>query len=164
MLKAGFAASPIRLSRNLARLEHWNKDEIERRAQELADIAVKAWPTPALSAEQVNQYNMLTQQIPMEVVGPTRLPLVGFVPEGFKIIRRSEKRFHLYRLMQHSWVQYGDGKKAWYAISWFWAGEWARTKQRENEIPLGVGGEEVAVLTSIKSTAGIILDSSNAED
>jgi predicted transport protein len=164
MMKSGFAASPIRLSRNLAKLEHWNKDEIEKRAQELADIAVKAWPTPALSAEQVNQYNMLMQQIPMEVDGPTRLPLVGFVPEGFKIIRRSEKRFHLYRLMQHGWVQYGNGKKAWYAISWFWAGEWARAKQRENEIPLGVGGEEVAVLTSIKPMAGIILDSSNAED
>jgi uncharacterized protein with ParB-like and HNH nuclease domain/predicted transport protein len=45
-MKGGFAQSPLRLNHSLAKLEHWNKDEIEKRAQALADIAIKAWPVP----------------------------------------------------------------------------------------------------------------------
>jgi len=164
MLKEGFAHSPIRLSRNLATLEHWNEQEIKKRAQYLADIAVKAWAMPTLSIDQKNQYNMLMQQIPLEVVGPARLPLVGFVPDTFKIIRNSEKRFHLYRLVDGNWIQYGNGKKAWHAVSWFWAGEWAREKQRKNEMPLGVGGEIIQTTPSLKATPGIVLDGSNGDD
>ena len=164
MLKAGFAYAPIRLSRNLATVDHWNEQEIKNRAQELADIAVKVWVMPTLSIEQKNEYNMLMQQIPLEVVGPARLPLVGFVPDGFKIIRHSEKSFHLYRLVNGTWIQYGNGKKAWRAVSWFWAGEWAREKQRKNEMPLGVGGEVIQTTPSAKGAPGIILDGSNADD
>lgn len=164
MLKEGFANSPIRLSRNLARLEHWNEQEMKKRAQELADQAVKAWAMPTLSTDQKNQYDMLMQQIPLEVMGPVRLPLVGFVPNDFKIIRHSEKRFHLYRLVGGNWVQYGNGKKAWHAVSWFWAGEWAREKQRKNEMPLGVGGEIIQTTPSLKATPGIVLDGLNGDD
>lgn len=164
MLKEGFAHSPIRLSRCLATLEHWNEQEIKKRAQQLADIAVKAWVMPTLSTDQKNQYNMLMQQIPLEVMGPARLPLVGLVPGDFKIIRHSEKRFHLYRLISGNWIQYGNGKKAWHAVSWFWAGEWAREKQRRDEMPLGVGGEIIQTTPSLKATPGIVLDGSNGDD
>jgi uncharacterized protein with ParB-like and HNH nuclease domain/predicted transport protein len=163
-MEGGFAQSPLRLNRSLAKLEQWKKDEIEKRAQALADIAIKAWPVPTLSAEQINQYQTLMHQIPYEVVGPTRLPLVGSVPAGFKIIRRSEKRFHLSRLVENDWVQYGNGKKAWYAISWHWAGNWAREKDHSNEMPLGVGGEMVSPLPGGKMASGIVLDASDGED
>lgn len=164
LLKGGFATIPLRLSKSLGFLEHWNKDEIEKRAQELAYIAVKIWAMPQLSTEQVKQYNALMQQIPYEIVGPVLLPLVGFVPAGFKIIRRSEKRFHLFQLIGNNWIQYGNGKKAWYAISWLWAGEWAREKQQKNEIPLGIGGDIVHSTPTSKTMSGIILDPPNGED
>ena len=86
-MEGGFAHSPLHLNRDLANLEHWNAEEIEKRAQILADIAVKVWPTPKLSHEQVNQYDMLVQQIPLEVTGPAQLPLI---------------RFHSFGLQDHS--------------------------------------------------------------
>lgn len=52
----GFADSPIRLNRSLARLATWGEHEIRRRAAELADLAVKVWPAPALSEEAVARY------------------------------------------------------------------------------------------------------------
>jgi uncharacterized protein with ParB-like and HNH nuclease domain/predicted transport protein len=154
----GFAHSPLQLNRDLAGVEHWNADEIEKRALMLADIAVKVWPMPKLSQEQVNQYNMLMQQIPLEVTGPTQLPMIGFIPACFKIIRRSEKRFYLYRYDGNEWIPYGDGKRAWYAVSWQWAGEWARDKQRKNEMPLGVGGTAIYPLPTMNTAPGIVVE------
>jgi uncharacterized protein with ParB-like and HNH nuclease domain/predicted transport protein len=157
-MEGGFAHSPLQLNKDLEGVEHWNAEEIEKRALILADIAVKVWPVPKLSQEQVNQYNMLMQQIPLEVTGPTRLPLIGFIPAGFKIIRRSEKRFYLYRYFGNEWIPYGDGKRAWYALSWHWAGEWAREKQRKDEKPLGVGGTAIYPLPTMKTAPGILVD------
>jgi uncharacterized protein with ParB-like and HNH nuclease domain/predicted transport protein len=156
--EGGFAHSPLQLNRDLADVEHWNAEEIEKRALILADIAVKVWPIPKLSQEQVNQYNMLIQQIPIEVTGPTLLPMLGFIPAGFKIIRRSEKRFYLYRYVGNEWIPYGDGKRSWYAVSWHWAGEWARDKQRNNELPLGVGGTVIYPLPTLHSEPGIVVE------
>lgn len=164
LMKGGFATTPIRLSRILAKLDHWNKEEIERRAQELAEIAVKAWPTPTLSAEQTSQYNALMHQIPYEIFGTVQLPLVGFVPSGFKIMRLREKLFYLYRLVGNEWVQYGNGKKAWHTVSWVWAGNWARDAQRRKEMPLGVGGDIVPTPQQVDAIPGIVLDSSNGDE
>jgi uncharacterized protein with ParB-like and HNH nuclease domain/predicted transport protein/flavodoxin len=157
-MEGGFAHSPLHLNRDLANLEHWNAEEIEKRAQTLADTAVKIWPTPKLSQEQVNQYDLLILQIPLEVTGPVQLPLSGFVPLGFKIIRRSEKRFYLYRYVDNEWIPYSDGKRALYALSWHWAGEWAREKLRKDEKPLGVGGIATYPLPTINATPGILVD------
>jgi uncharacterized protein with ParB-like and HNH nuclease domain/predicted transport protein len=157
-IEGGFAHSPLQLNKTLANAEHWNAEEIEKRALILADIAIKVWPTPKLSQEQVNQYNMLMQQIPLEVTGPTLLPLIGFIPAGFKIIRRSEKRFYLYRDVGNEWIPYTDGKKALYAVSWHWAGDWAREKQRKDEKPLGLGGAVVYPLPTMNTTPGILVD------
>jgi uncharacterized protein with ParB-like and HNH nuclease domain/predicted transport protein len=154
----GFAHSPLQLNKELAGIEHWNAEEIEKRALILADIAVKVWPMPKLSQEQVNQYNMILQQIPLEVTGPTQLPMIGFIPAGFKIIRRSEKRFYLYRYVENEWIPYGDGKRAWYALSWHWAGEWAREKARKNEKPLGVGGTVIYPLPTMNTEPGIVVE------
>lgn len=55
-MEGGFADSPIRLNRSLAKLEHWNEGEISKRADELANLAVKVWPAPELSPEVLAQY------------------------------------------------------------------------------------------------------------
>ena len=49
-MEGGFADSPIRLNKSLAKLEHWNKQAIERRAVVLAAQATQIWPIPVVSS------------------------------------------------------------------------------------------------------------------
>ena len=44
----GFNSSSLQLNSELAKLDHWNKDEIERRAQLLTEQALKIWSVPQL--------------------------------------------------------------------------------------------------------------------
>ena len=55
-MEGGFRDSPIRLNQSLAKVEHWNKDEINQRAEKLADRALKVWPSPSLSEEVLDAY------------------------------------------------------------------------------------------------------------
>ena len=40
-IKGGFRDSPLRLNQYLAKLDHWNEEEIEKRAELLADLALQ---------------------------------------------------------------------------------------------------------------------------
>jgi len=55
-IDGGFRDSPLRLNHYLAQLEHWNDTEVQRRAQLLADLALKIWPAPQLSEETLAKY------------------------------------------------------------------------------------------------------------
>jgi uncharacterized protein with ParB-like and HNH nuclease domain len=52
----GFRDSPLRLNHYLARLDHWNEEEIQKRAALLADLAISVWPVPKLSEEALARY------------------------------------------------------------------------------------------------------------
>jgi uncharacterized protein with ParB-like and HNH nuclease domain/predicted transport protein len=52
----GFRDSPLRLNHYLAQLDHWNEEEIQKRAEQLADLALKVWPGPKLSEETLAKY------------------------------------------------------------------------------------------------------------
>lgn len=52
----GFADSPLRLNRGLARLDSWNQDQIEQRARSLADTALGIWKFPKLPDEVIARY------------------------------------------------------------------------------------------------------------
>ncbi len=60
-MKDGFADSPLRLNRMLAKLETWNEREINNRAKSLADIAVEVWSFPSVDLDnridRKNTYN-----------------------------------------------------------------------------------------------------------
>jgi uncharacterized protein with ParB-like and HNH nuclease domain/predicted transport protein len=58
----GFADSPLRLNRDLAKLDRWGKEQIEARAEHLANMALKIWESPILSnnliiEEDVSEYS-----------------------------------------------------------------------------------------------------------
>ena len=53
-IKGGFADSPLRLNRMLAKLDHWSEREIKNRAEALADIAVKVWSFPCVEIDSKN--------------------------------------------------------------------------------------------------------------
>ncbi len=160
-MTGGFIGSPIRLNASLKHVEHWNKDEIEKRAALLAEQAVKIWAIPHLAMEQVNNISKPKPKTPLaEVIGPVEHPLAGFIPAGFKLVQVAEKRFNLFREVDGEWVVYGDGAKIWYAISWEYAGKWTRDKQRKNEYPLSVNETVNTLLSPVEIIPGVVLNNS----
>lgn len=60
--EGGFAESPLRLNRGLARLETWGEEQIGRRADALASKAVEVWPIPELSDGVLETYRALPKE------------------------------------------------------------------------------------------------------
>lgn len=55
-MKGGFADSPIRLNEGLAKLDHWNEAEIQKRAEVLAAKVVTVWTEPTLDPSVLDAY------------------------------------------------------------------------------------------------------------
>jgi len=66
-MEGGFADSPIRLNGSLANLEHWNEEEILKRANTLADKACEIWKYPKLSSEILSKYDEVEEDIDEEL-------------------------------------------------------------------------------------------------
>ncbi|MGL2344460.1 GmrSD restriction endonuclease domain-containing protein [Helicobacter pylori] len=55
-MEKGFKQSPLRLNQSLKDLESFGEKEIEKRADDLADWALKIWTYPKLDAETLEKY------------------------------------------------------------------------------------------------------------
>ncbi len=55
-MEGGFKDSPLRLNQGLRDLESFGEKEIEKRANDLADLALKIWTYPNLDAETLEKY------------------------------------------------------------------------------------------------------------
>ncbi|WP_120864050.1 DUF262 and DUF1524 domain-containing protein [Helicobacter pylori] len=55
-MEKGFKQSPLKLNQSLKDLESFGKKEIEKRANDLADLALKIWTYPKLDAETLEKY------------------------------------------------------------------------------------------------------------
>ncbi|WP_411155711.1 GmrSD restriction endonuclease domain-containing protein [Helicobacter pylori] len=55
-MEKGFKQSPLRLNQSLKNLESFGEKEIEERANDLADWALKIWTYPKLEAETLEKY------------------------------------------------------------------------------------------------------------
>ncbi|WRF58352.1 DUF262 and DUF1524 domain-containing protein [Helicobacter pylori] len=55
-MEGGFKQSPLRLNQSLKDLESFGEEEIEKRANDLADFALKIWTYPKLDAETLEKY------------------------------------------------------------------------------------------------------------
>ncbi len=55
-MEGGFKDSPLRLNQSLKDLESFGEKEIEKRANDLADLALKIWTYPKLDAETLEKY------------------------------------------------------------------------------------------------------------
>ncbi|KNE12170.1 hypothetical protein ACM29_06895 [Helicobacter pylori] len=55
-MEKGFKDSPLRLNRSLRDLESFGEEEIKKRANDLADLALKIWTYPKLDAETLEKY------------------------------------------------------------------------------------------------------------
>ncbi|GAA7026875.1 DUF262 and DUF1524 domain-containing protein [Helicobacter pylori] len=55
-MEGGFKDSPLRLNQGLRNLESFGEEEIKKRANDLADLALKIWTYPKLDAETLEKY------------------------------------------------------------------------------------------------------------
>ena len=55
-IKGGFRDSHLRLNQYIATLKHWNEQEIQKRAEKLADLALRIWTAPKLPEETLAKY------------------------------------------------------------------------------------------------------------
>ncbi len=55
-MEKGFKDSPLRLNQSLRGLESFGEEEIKKRANDLADLALKIWTYPKLDAETLEKY------------------------------------------------------------------------------------------------------------
>ncbi len=55
-MEKGFKNSPLRLNQSLRGLESFGEEEIKKRANDLADLALKIWTYPNLNAETLEKY------------------------------------------------------------------------------------------------------------
>ncbi|WP_024112206.1 DUF262 and DUF1524 domain-containing protein [Helicobacter pylori] len=55
-MEKGFKQSPLKLNQGLKDLESFGEKEIEKRANDLADLALKIWTYPKLDAETLEKY------------------------------------------------------------------------------------------------------------
>ncbi len=55
-MEGGFKDSPLRLNQGLRDLESFGEKEIKKRANDLADLALKIWTYPKLDAETLEKY------------------------------------------------------------------------------------------------------------
>jgi uncharacterized protein with ParB-like and HNH nuclease domain/predicted transport protein len=55
-MPGGFADSPLRMNQGLGQLDHWNEDEIRKRAEVLATKAGKVWSSPKLDPAVLDAY------------------------------------------------------------------------------------------------------------
>ncbi|BAW48334.1 rloF like protein [Helicobacter pylori] len=55
-MEGGFKDSPLRLNQSLRDLESFGEEEIKKRANDLADLALKIWTYPNLDAETLEKY------------------------------------------------------------------------------------------------------------
>ncbi|WP_162970290.1 DUF262 domain-containing protein, partial [Helicobacter pylori] len=55
-MEKGFKQSPLRLNQSLKNLKSFGEEEIEKRANDLADWALKIWTYPKLEAETLEKY------------------------------------------------------------------------------------------------------------
>ena len=54
--EGGFRSSSLQLNSKLAKLDHWDKNEIEQRAHDLTEQSVKIWPIPDVPRSIVQTY------------------------------------------------------------------------------------------------------------
>ena len=55
-MEGGFADSPLRLNRMLAKTEVWNESSIKKRAAELSQRALAIWPAPTIADDVLARY------------------------------------------------------------------------------------------------------------
>ncbi|GAB0029631.1 DUF262 and DUF1524 domain-containing protein [Helicobacter pylori] len=90
-MEKGFKDSPLRLNRGLRDLESFGEEEIKKRANDLADLALKIWTYPKLDAETLEKYKPKKDKKEKEVYDLSSYKFGSHSRELFDILSKGIK-------------------------------------------------------------------------
>lgn len=92
-MEKGFKQSPLKLNQSLKDLESFGEKEIEKRANDLADWALKIWTYPKLDAETLEKYKPKKEKKEKKVYDLSSYKFSSDSRELFDILREKIKAF-----------------------------------------------------------------------
>ncbi|RPF63330.1 DUF262 and DUF1524 domain-containing protein [Helicobacter pylori] len=92
-MEKGFKQSPLRLNQSLKNLESFGEKEIEKRANDLADWALKIWTYPILETETLEEYKPKKEKKEKKVYDLSSYKFSPHSRELFDILRKEIKAF-----------------------------------------------------------------------
>ncbi|MGL2469373.1 GmrSD restriction endonuclease domain-containing protein [Helicobacter pylori] len=90
-MENGFKNSPLRLNQGLRDLESFGEEEIKKRANDLADLALKIWTYPKLNAETLEKYKPKKDKKEKKVYDLNSYKFGSHSRELFDILRKEIK-------------------------------------------------------------------------
>lgn len=90
-MEKGFKQSPLRLNQGLRDLESFGEKQIEKRANDLADFALKIWTYPKLDAETLEKYKPKKDKKEKKVYDLSSYKFSSNSRELFDILRKEIK-------------------------------------------------------------------------
>ncbi|XNZ30168.1 DUF262 domain-containing protein [Helicobacter pylori] len=90
-MEKGFKQSPLRLNQSLKNLESFGEKEIEKRANDLADWALKIWTYPILETETLEEYKPKKEKKEKKVYDLSSYKFSSNSRELFDILRKEIK-------------------------------------------------------------------------
>lgn len=90
-MEKGFKDSPLRLNQGLRDLESFGEEEIKKRANDLADLALKIWTYPKLDAETLEKYKPKKDKKENKVYDLSSYKFGSHSRELFDILRKGIK-------------------------------------------------------------------------
>ncbi|WQY35795.1 DUF262 and DUF1524 domain-containing protein [Helicobacter pylori] len=90
-MEKGFKNSPLRLNQGLRDLESFGEKEIKKRANDLADLALKIWTYPKLDAETLEKYKPKKDKKEKKVYDLNSYNFGSHSRELFDILRKEIK-------------------------------------------------------------------------
>ncbi|GAA8409126.1 DUF262 and DUF1524 domain-containing protein [Helicobacter pylori] len=90
-MEKGFKQSPLKLNQSLKDLESFGEKEIEKRANDLADLALKIWTYPKLDAETLEKYKPKKPKKEKKVYDLSSYKFGSHSRELFDILRKEIK-------------------------------------------------------------------------
>ncbi|GAA9590794.1 DUF262 and DUF1524 domain-containing protein [Helicobacter pylori] len=90
-MENGFKNSPLRLNQGLRDLESFGEEEIKKRANNLADLALKIWTYPKLNAETLEKYKPKKDKKEKKVYDLNSYKFGSHSRELFDILRKEIK-------------------------------------------------------------------------
>ncbi|GAA8906648.1 hypothetical protein VN0944_15380 [Helicobacter pylori] len=90
-MEKGFKDSPLRLNQGLRDLKSFGEEEIKKRANDLADLALKIWTYPKLDAETLEKYKPKKDKKEKKVYDLSSYKFGSHSRELFDILRKEIK-------------------------------------------------------------------------
>ncbi|GAA9497389.1 DUF262 and DUF1524 domain-containing protein [Helicobacter pylori] len=112
-MEKGFKNSPLRLNQGLRDLESFGEEEIKKRANDLADLALKIWTYPKLDAETLEKYKPKKDKKEKKVYDLSSYNFGSHSRELFDILSKGIKALDEKRIVENfnqDYISYKFGK------------------------------------------------------